>query len=60
MIRTTVFLTRELRERLAGYARERGMREAHVIRLGVEAVVGRPRAHPEGGFLFEPADPGRT
>jgi predicted DNA-binding protein len=54
MIRTTVYLPPALRQRLKRYSAERGIRQAHVVRLGIETVVGGMRAMPEGGFLREP------
>lgn len=51
MVKTTVYLPQELKERLENAARVRGVPEAELIRAAIEATVQPPRPRPRFGFI---------
>jgi Arc/MetJ-type ribon-helix-helix transcriptional regulator len=64
MVRTTVYLTPELKDRLERVAARRGQSEADVIRAALDEFTGRERPRPTfplpGTYAeAEPIDPDR-
>ena len=62
MLKTTVYLTPELKERLEQAASRSGQSEADVIRAALEEFTARKRPRPTfplAGATGEPFDPGR-
>lgn len=51
MDKTTVYLPAELKARVKGAARRRGIAEAEVIREAIRTAVGDERPRPHGGLF---------
>lgn len=54
MLKTTVYLTNELKLRVAGVAERTGRSEAEVIRAALEEYTGRQRPRPTGPLFSVP------
>ena len=52
-VRTTVYLSQSLRERIAEAATARRLSQAQLIRMWLERAVGQERREPNGGFLTQ-------
>jgi predicted DNA-binding protein len=57
MIRTSIYLPRDLSGRLHAYAKKRGLRASQVLRQALEEKLGGPVRRPNGGFLTEGREP---
>jgi len=54
MLKTTVYLTQPLKERIERLAERTGRSEAEVIRNALEEYTARERPRPRGGLISVP------